>query len=521
MLINRNNIDKGYIKMHKLTTFWAILSAVIFLTNTAVSQPFDYSNIVEKARLLSLSPHQTAKLNLPKELVEMDYDAFRSLRYVREEGPWYKKNIPFEMQFFHMGSIYQNSVRINQIIGNKEYYIPYTSTAFTKADKPLSSIKGDIDYAGFRLHYPLNTPDYYDELITFLGASYFRALGKNQKYGLSARGLAIDTGVQTGEEFPIFKEFWVKRPAQRQRNMTIYALLDSPRITGAYSFFIQPGKNTKIDVTATLFPRENIQKIGIAPLTSMYLFGENTKNKFFDYRPEVHDSDGMLLHNGNDEWLWRPLDNARQLRMSSFSDNNPQGFGLFQRDRNADHYQDLEAHYQERPSVWIEPLEGFGSGRVHLIEIPSDKEIHDNVVLFWWPNKPIEKGKIYTFKYRMNWISDEPETFTKAKIINTYTGVGGVSGNPNDSRIKYVIDFTDGALKDITDTAQLIPDVSVDNGKIKNVVVQKNTLNNGYRLFFDFDPDGKTAELRASLKSNRATDKETILTEVWSYQYLP
>ncbi len=507
--------------MKNLTILISIVLTVICLSGSTNAHVFDYQNIIEKAHQLSLSPYKAVELKLPKELAEMDYDAFRSLRYVREEGPWYKKNIPFEMQFFHMGSIYQNSVRINQIIGGKEYYIPYTSKAFTKADKPLSPISGNIDYAGFRLHYPLNTPDYYDELITFLGASYFRALGQNQKYGLSARGLAIDTGIQTGEEFPIFKEFWVKRPAQRQRNMTIYALLDSPRITGAYSFFIQPGKNTKIDVTATLFPRENIQKIGIAPLTSMYLFGENTKNKFFDYRPEVHDSDGMLVHNGNDEWLWRPLDNSRQLRMSSFSDKAPKGFGLFQRDRDANHYQDLEAHYQERPSVWIEPQEGFGSGRVHLIEIPSDKEIHDNVVLFWWPDKAIEKGKVYTFKYRMNWISEELETFPKAKIVNTFTGIGGVSGNPNESRIKYVIDFVGNSLNDITDSTQLTPDVSVDNGKIKNIVVQKNALNNGYRLFFDFDPNGKTAELRAFLKSNRESDKDTILTEIWSYQYLP
>ena len=467
------------------------------------------------------TPYQITKVKLPSELAQMDYDSFRSLRYVREQGPWYRKNIPFEIQFFHMGSIYQNSVRVNQIIAGKEQYIPYLPKSFTLDNKPIEQIYGNIDYAGFRLHYPLNTPDYYDELISFLGASYFRALGQNQKYGLSARGLAIDTGVQTGEEFPIFKEFWVKRPAMRQRNMTIYALLDSPRIAGAYSFFIQPGKSTKIDVTATLFPRADIQKIGIAPLTSMYLFGENTKNKFFDYRPEVHDSDGLLVHNGNDEWLWRPLDNARQLRMSSFSDHAPKGFGLFQRDRNPDHYQDFEAHYQERPSVWIEPLEGFGTGRVHLVEIPSDKEIHDNIVAFWWPDQPIQKGKMYTFKYRMYWMSGHPDSDKKGRVIATRTGVGGVSGVPEAAKIKYVVDFKGGLLDKVKDVSELKPDVSVDNGTIENVVVQENSLDGGYRLFFDFEPDGQTGELRALLRSAREKDKEIVLTEVWSYQYLP
>ncbi len=487
----------------------------------AFSAVFDYQNVIEKAQKLADAPYQAEVVKLPPELAQMDYDSFRSLRYVREQGPWYRKNIPFEIQFFHMGSIYQNSVRVSQLIAGKEQYIPYLPKSFTLNDKPIENIKGNIDYAGFRLHYPLNTPDYYDELIAFLGASYFRALGQNQKYGLSARGLAIDTGVQTGEEFPIFKEFWIKRPAMRQRNMTIYALLDSPRVSGAYSFFIQPGKTTKIDVVATLFPRADVQKIGIAPLTSMYLFGENTKNKFFDYRPEVHDSDGLLIHNGNDEWLWRPLDNARQLRMSSFSDKELKGFGLFQRDRNPDHYQDLEAHYQERPSVWIEPLEGFGIGRVHLVEIPSDKEIHDNVVAFWWPDQPIKKGKSYTFKYRMYWTSENPDSNDRGVVIATRSGIGGVSGTPNESAIKYVIDFKGGLLDKISDETQLIPDVSVDNGEIKNVVVQKNGVDGGYRLFFDFEPSGRTAELRASLKSAREADKDAVLTEVWTYQYLP
>lgn len=482
---------------------------------------FDFEDVTKKAQTLSEQPYQEQKLDLPKELADMNYDEFRTVRYNRASGPWYNQNIPFELQFFHTGSIYKNSVRINQIIDNKPVYIPYVSNYFTKDNKPLSNIMGNIDYAGFRLHYPLNTADYYDELISFLGASYFRALGKNQKYGISARGLAIDTGVQTGEEFPVFKEFWIKRPSYRQRNITIYALLDSPRISGAYEFFIQPGANTKIDVTATLFPREDILKVGIAPLTSMYLFGENTKNKFFDYRPEVHDSDGLLVFNGNGEWLWRPLDNSKHLRMSSFVDNYPKGFGLMQRDRNPDHYQDLEAHYHERPSVWIEPKEGFGKGSVHLVEIPSDKEIHDNIVAFWWPEEALKKGQTYTFKYRMNWIATEDESvFPKGKIFATRTGAGGVSGTDSKELIKFVIDFKGGELNNLKEV-EIAPHVSVNTGIIQNVVLQKNTLIDGYRLFFDYQPSGKTAELRASVKSIREADKNIDLTEVWTYQYLP
>ena len=259
-----------------------------------------------------------------------------------------------------------------------------------------------MGYAGFRLHYPLNTTEYYDELISFLGASYFRALGKGQKYGLSARGLAIDTAVQTGEEFPVFKEFWLKKPLRKDSNITLYALLDSPSVAGAYTFIITPGLNTTVDVDAVLFPRKPIGKLGIAPLTSMYLFGENSKNRFDDHRPEVHDSDGLLVWNGNDEWLWRPLDNSKYLRVSSFSDNNPKGFGLMQRDRKPEHYMDFEAMYEQRPSVWVEPLDDWGKGVVQLVEIPSVQEIHDNIVAFWIPNQKIEPGKEYRFRYMLH-----------------------------------------------------------------------------------------------------------------------
>ena len=501
----------------------ALCITCICNTLYADSKPdiFDLEDVIKKAKLLSLEPYKEQNLDLPSELAEMNYDEFKKLRYTREAGPWYHQNNPFELQFFHLGSIYKNPVKINQIIDNKPYHIPYQSSSFTKDNKPLFFSSSDLDYAGFRLHYPLNTADYYDELISFLGASYFRALGKNQKYGISARGLAIDTGVPTGEEFPVFKEFWIKRPDYRERNMTIYALLDSPRVSAAYEFFIQPGANTKIDVTAVLFPREDITKAGIAPLTSMYLFGENTKNKFFDYRPEVHDSDGLLVLNGNGEWLWRPLDNSKHLRMSSFVDKAPKGFGLMQRDRNPDHYQDLEAYYQERPSVWIEPKEGFTNGNVHLVEIPSDKEIHDNVVAFWWPEEPLKKDKTYTFKYRMNWISTEDESvFPKGKIVATYTGIGGVSGSDKDNSVKFVIDFNGGELNKVKES-EIRPNVTTDKGEIKNIVLQKNNFINGFRLFFDYIPSGETAEIRASIKSIQEATRNIDLTEVWMYQYLP
>ncbi len=487
----------------------------IFLAGTSVCRaaPFSFAEVEEKARVLSKQDYVAEKVTLPEKLAKMDYDDFRAIRYVREAGPWYKKRLPFEVQFFHMGSIYQNSVKINEIAEGDVKPFVYFSSDFSFKDEPMFDLSSDLNYAGFRLHTTLNTPDYYDELISFLGASYFRALGVGQKYGLSARGLAVDTALSSGEEFPIFKEFWIERPMKGRKNITLYALLDSPSVTGAYKFLIIPGANTKVEVEASLFPRKDIQKVGIAPLTSMYLFGENTKNRFFDFRPEVHDSDGFLTANAAGECLWRPLDNARQLRVSSFQDAQTQGFGLMQRDRDAAHYQDFEAHYQERPSVWVEPMEPFGPGVVQLVEIPSDKEIHDNVVAYFVSDTPFKKGQEYRFKYRLNWFMQTNPVEVCApfgKVEATYTGIGGVSGVGSETFMKFVIDFKGGLLDKVTDAARIEPVVTASSGAVRSVLLQKNPLTDGWRLVFDFKPDknGGTNELRAYLQEKMPVSGE-------------
>lgn len=478
---------------------------------------FNYETLMYKAKQLSNESYQKPVANLSNELKGLSYDQHRDIRFVRENGPWYGKRLPFELQFFHVGSIFENSVPINEVVDGKSQPIKYSSNFFNYGKNNFSDKNNaDLGYAGFRLHYPLNSPAYYDELISFLGASYFRALGKGQKYGLSARGLAIDTALQKGEEFPIFKEFWVERPTTKYQNIKVYALLDSPSVTGAYSFVITPGKNTTMDVNATLFPRKNIEKLGVAPLTSMFLFGENTKNRFDDHRPEVHDSDGLLVWNGNDEWIWRPLDNSKYLRISAFVDNNPKGFGLMQRDKNPEHYLDFEAFYEERPSVWVEVMGNWGDGMIQLVEIPSIQEIHDNIVAFWVPKEPILAGKMYNFKYRLSWCNDVPDKPDMAKVTSTYTGIGGVSGMLEVQKRKFAIDFSAPNMKSAIEKGEIKPDVSITEGHIVGTHLMYNPVTKGATVYVDFLPPNKTAEIRISLKKN---DKS--ISEVWSYQWLP
>ncbi len=478
-----------------------------------------FDEIIDLARTLSQSDYKAPNDDVPDSFKNLNYDQYRDIRFVRENGPWYNQKLPFEMQFFHVGSMFQYAVPINEIVQGKAKPIEYSSEFFDYGKNNFESEDFKIDgYAGFRIHAPLNTATYYDELIAFLGASYFRALGKGEKYGLSARGLAVDTALQTGEEFPVFREFWIRKPRKYSKDIKLYALLDSPSISGAYSFLVTPGKNTTVKVDAVLFPRKEINKLGIAPLTSMFLFGENTKNKFDDHRPEVHDSDGLLLWNGNDEWLWRPLDNSKYLRVSSFEDNNPKGFGLMQRDKNPEHYLDFESLYDLRPSVWVEPLGNWGEGVVQLVEIPSVQEIHDNVVAFWVPKKKIKAGKEYRFSYKLNWSGDVPFDNLLAEVSATYTGVGGVSGMLETEKRKFVIDFSGAALdykKDI-ESGELKPAVSVNEGKIVGTHMIYNPLTKGATVYLDYKPSGKIAEFRVSLQKSGKN-----VSEVWSYQWLP
>ncbi len=483
--------------------------------------PFTYDLLIQKAKDLANEGYKEPEKRLPEELKALSYDEYRDIRFNRKSGVWFGKSLPFELQFFHLGSIFQTSVPINEVRNNKSAPIKYSPDFFDYGKNKLSVTDENIGYAGFRLHGPINTWNYYDEIITFLGASYFRAISKGQKYGLSARGLAIDTAEPTGEEFPIFKEFWIERPNLKSTSIKVYALLDSPSITGAYKFIVtsanfNPKKSTTVEVEAKLFPRTKINKLGIAPLTSMFLFGENTKNRFDDYRPEVHDSEGMLIHNGKGEWIWRPLDNSKYLRISSFVDENPKGFGLMQRDRDPEHYQDFEANYELRPSVWVEPVGDWGAGMVQLVEIPTVSEIHDNIVSYWVPDKEVKPGDSLTIKYILHWCDSIPQKDVVAKVASTFTGIGGVSGLLAKEKRKFVINFEGNiSEKEITDGI-IKPNVFMSDGKVLETHLAYNPLLKGATVYLDFIPASKISEIRVSL-----TKDEKIISEIWSYQWLP
>jgi glucans biosynthesis protein len=483
---------------------------------------FGLQDVAAMAQELAGKPYEDNTGQVPQVLKTISYDQWRDIRFVPEKSLWRKEKLPFELQFFHPGLFYDRTVAINVVEKNVPTRLAFDTEAFDYGKNVFAAqIPAEMGYAGFRVHTAINTKNYLDEFLVFLGASYFRAVGKGQNYGLSARGLAIDTAEPSGEEFPFFKEFWIVKPGKKDKSLVIYALLDSRSVTGAYRFETTTGAETVLDVESILFLREPVTKLGIAPLTSMFIFGENSNPRVSDdFRPEVHDSDGLMAALENGEWIWRPLQNPKSLSVNVFSAPNIRGMGLMQRDTEYANYLDLEANYEARPSAWIEPKGDWGPGKLHLVQIPSPEEIHDNIVTFWTPETTPQPGQAIAFDYRMRWAPPKRVTTPEGQVIFTRTGKGK---KPN-SRL-FVLEFQGGKLEDLPDDAALDANVWVGmGGKLLDKRVYKNPVNDSWRLVFEIEPDSTSAlsmvlpdkrpsiEMRAILQHG-----VTPLTETWTY----
>lgn len=499
--------------------FSSTLLLIFFSVSSCLAEDAcDYfEKISEAAKKLSqeaFSPPNSEKL---KPWFNISYDEYQKIRFKTSKSIW-RGESDFELQMFHAGFLYNFPVAINSIEGCKSTPINFSPEYFTYPSSVDKLDKKNVGFAGFRIHYPLHTNTYKDELGVFLGATYFKFLGRTQKYGLSARGLAVDTASTKGEEFPIFREFWLEKPPANQQKIVVYALLDSKSLSGAYRFEFYPKDQSILEVKIKLFPRNKVTELGIAPLTSMFFYGENSKSHFDDFRPEVHDSDGLLIHNASDEWIWRPLGTRERLEISSFFDSSTKGFGLIQRDLQFASFQDLQALYHKRPSYWIEPIGNWPSGRVVLVEIPTNTETNDNVVAYWDSDQDTEKDRPIELQYRMTSLLSTSHLHNLGKVFSTRIGHGltpGSSANGfSDNRTKkFILDFNGGSLPLLAEDQPVEALVSSSSGIIENIIVQRNDEIGGWRLFFNFTPEGeKTSDIRAFLRLRSET-----LTETWSY----
>ncbi len=507
-----------------LRTVLALLPAVP-LGALAQARTFDWDSLSRLAQARAGEPWRANSDKLPAELANITYDQLRDIRFKPARSVWRAEGLPFEAQFFHLGLYQTEPVRIHEILPDGTVsHLAYRGDDFDYGKNTFDPAPwGDLGHAGFRLHYPLNGTDYKDELVVFQGASYFRALGAGQQYGLSARGLAIDTVGGTGEEFPRFTEFWIQRPAARATEVTVLALLESPRATGAYRFVIRPGPQTTTTVHARLYLRAGagpVNTLGIAPLTSMFLSGENQPDPG-DFRPEVHDSDGLMMVSGEGEWLWRPLQRPQAPTVSSFTMRNPRGFGLMQRDRDFKSYEDVEARYERRPSAWVRPLGDWGDGRVELVQLPTPDETHDNIVAYWVPASLPAPGQPLEVAYELAWQGDEQQRPPSSWVTQSRRGYGFTRLTPAEQarQPQYVLDFTGPALEALPADAPVRATVTANaNGRVLEALAYPNPATRSWRVSLRVERIDATqpVELRAFLQHLNDTVSET-----WTHLLLP
>ncbi len=478
-------------------------------TDAAVqSSPFDANAVRNRARELAQKPYKKPNTPLPPPLADLQYDAYRDIRFLPERALWRGDGLPFQVQFFHRGFIYTDRVEVYVVTGGRAQIVPYSPEMFSFGKISLQPPSEDLGFAGFRLHAKINKPDYYDEVAVFLGASYFRAVAKGQGYGLSARGLSVRTADPKGEEFPRFTTFWIEKPAPEATSIVVHALLDSESAAAAFRFTIRPGDETIFDTEMALYPRTDIGEAGIGSATSMFLFDANDRADVDDFRPAVHDSDGLAMHTGRDEQIWRPLVNPRDLQVSAFNDLNPRGFGLMQRERDFFAYDDLESHFEKRPSLWTESIGDWGPGSVNLIEIPTKEEIHDNIVAFWRPKEVLKAKGEYTYTYRLHWGYGAPNKRALALFAKTRVGAG-----PNGTR-RFVLEAVGNALFSV-EPEKIQSAVTTSKGVAQNLVLQRNPETGGMRLSFELDPKSEpVVELRGGLKQG-----DTPISETWLYRW--
>ncbi len=481
-------------------------------------QPFDYARLKGRARALAAAPYRAPSGSLPGAVAKLDWDRYQSIRYDPDHALWHGQRRRFEIRFFHLGLFFRDPVHIHELVDGAAQEIAYDPALFDYGTSGLAGagLPRDLGFAGVQVFFHT---DLRRDVAAFLGASYFRAVGGEMQYGLSARGLAVDTGMAKPEEFPRFTDFWLERPAQDSGRLSVYALLDSPSIAGAYRFDIFPDATLVMDVDAALYPRSPIERLGIAPLTSMYDYGENDRRMAEDWRPELHDSDGLALWTGAGEWIWRPLANPPTLRFNAYADENPRGFGLLQRDRNFDHYQDDGAFYDRRPSLWVEPKGTWGKGSVQLVEIPSADETSDNIVALWNPQSPPRPGDELLFGYRLYWGARMPFGSPLAQVVATRTGVGGIIGQKRQHfSWRFVVDFAGANLSMIGNGVKVQPIITVSRGTVEIPAARPLDAIRGYRVSFDLRPTdtNEPIDLRLYLSADGQP-----LSETWLYQWTP
>lgn len=499
-----NNKNLFYIS---LKIFLLFLSVSAFAQEDRLTHKFDRAWLENRAKELSKTAYVKEEIDQKSPLGQLNYDDYKKIQFQRSATIWKNEDRNFRLIPLHPGFLFRTPVNLNLVVGATSRRILYTTEIFQYDDEQSAAKQTQAKgYSGFSVTTPINTESKWDEFVVFQGGTYFRAVGKNNWYGLSARGLAVNTAKPQGEEFPEFSDFWIERPALDSKKLVVHALMNSPSVTGAFTFVITPGEQTQVSVKSSLYPRRDIASFGIGSLTSMFLFNGLDRTRFDDFRPAVHDSDGLYIILSNGERVWRPLNNPERLQVSIFKGQSPKQFGLLQRKRTFSDFNDMEAKYEARPSAWIEPIGDWGTGHVELIEIPTDLEVHDNIVAFWQPKEPMKANQEYKFAYNLLWAASLPEALMQGRIVDTTSGLA----LGQDTIREFVIDYSADTYPE-----GLSVNATTSTGSILGSIIKYIPETGNMRVVVKFRPTEDMAELRVSL-----SDGDKPWGETWLYKWI-
>ena len=491
---------------------WAFSPGIALAQAEGLSEGNRFSRdaLVAAAKALAAAPYVAPESTLPDTLRDLDANAYAKIRFRPEMAIWSAERRGFAIELLHRGFVFATQVELFTVEDGRVLRIPYNPSLFDFGDLKPPQPTDVTGFSGFRLSSQSSEPARFDPIAVFQGATFFRAIGTRQTFGQTARGLALNVADAAGEEFPLFRAFWIERPEADAKTLSVHALLDSDAVTGAYTLTMTPGDMTTIEVDCTLFPREDIQHVGVAPANAMYLFGVNDDAGMDDVRLAAHDASGLQMLNGGGEWIWRPLQNPATLQISAFVDKDPRAFGLLQRSRNPETFEDAQHNYERMPSLWIEPLEPWGPGTIQLIEIPTDNDVNDNVVAYWRPEAALTAGGQYRFRYRMSWCWSPSRTPPLAIAQATRSGDGG------QRRRIFAIDFVGDIFRDPGRASALKTLVTASSGKVLWSALTPLPERGMGRLAFALDPGSQAvSELRAQVLEN-----ETPVSETWLYRWI-
>jgi glucans biosynthesis protein len=473
------------------------------------NQRFDPAVVVDIARQLAKKPFAAPANDLPDVFANLNPEQYGAIRYT-QPPIWSSEARGIAVEPIHRGFVFRDAVELFLVEDGAVRRIGYQPSQFEFGRINLPNNLGDIRYSGFRLIAQVGNGKPFDFAVV-QGGTFFRALARGQNYGAIARALTLRPAEARGEEFPAFRAFWLERPAVGSNSITVHGILDSESTTGAVRMTFRPGDMTIVDVETTLFPRVNLEHVGLGGLASTYFYGANDLLNSDDIRPAVHDSSGLQILNGSGEWLWRPLQNPETLQISAFVDSSPRGFGLLQRERSYEAFQDDDQRFERRPSVWIEPLGEWGQGSVQLLEIPTDAEINDNILAYWRPRAPMAAGSEVAVAYRQYWGWSAPERPPLATVTQTRSGRGSGA-----RRRRFTVDFSGEMLGDNL-PADLKSVLTVGPGTFQNLKLLPYPERKTVRVAFELDPGNENAcEMRLILEAGGKP-----ISETWLYRWTP